>query len=69
MFRRGELKRAVMDALQAADGPLTDAEIPAQVIRSKGWSVADVALADTAAEKVKDVRKRLRVSNSAFSTG
>jgi hypothetical protein len=48
-----------MDALRAADGPLTNAEIAEQVIRSKGWSVADAALADAVAEKVKAVRKRL----------
>ncbi len=45
MFKRGELQRAVMDALRAADGPLTNAEISEMVIRSKGWSAADAALA------------------------
>lgn len=59
MFKRGELQRAVMDALRAADGPLNNAEIAAQVIRAKGWNAADAALVDAVAEKVKDVRKRL----------
>ena len=49
----------MLDALRAADGPLTNAEIAEQVIRSKGWSVADTALADAVADKIKDVRKRL----------
>ncbi len=59
MFRRGELKRAVQAILRTADGPLTNAEIAEQVIRSKGWIAADAALADAVAEKIKDVRKRL----------
>ena len=59
MFRRGELQRAVMNALRAADGPLTNAEIAETVIRSKGWKSTDAALVDAVAEKVKDVRKRL----------
>ena len=62
MFRRGELQRAVMDAMRTAEGPLTNVEIAEQVIRSKGWSAADAALADAVAEKIKDVRKRLASS-------
>jgi hypothetical protein len=59
MFKRGELQRAVMDALRAADGPLTNAEIAEHVIRAKGWNAADAPLVDAVAETVKDVRKRL----------
>lgn len=59
MFKRGELQRAVSDILRTANGPMTNAEIAARVIAEKGWSSADMALVDTVAEKVKDVRKRL----------
>lgn len=58
-FRRGELQRAVLDTLRAADGPISNREIAGGIIAAKGWDGADVALARTVAYKVGDVRRRL----------
>lgn len=58
MFKRGELKRAVLAALRAADGPLSNAYITEQVITWREW-VSTPALVDTVADMIKDVRKLL----------
>ena len=58
MFKRGELKRAVLTALREANGPLSNADIAEQVIIGKDWT-STPALVDTVADKIKDVRKRL----------
>ncbi len=59
LFKRGELQRAVMDALRAADGPMSNAEVANRVIEMKGWDAADVGLARKVVEKIRDARKRI----------
>ncbi len=59
MFRRGELKRTVLAILRTADGHLSNPEKAKRVIEMKGWDAADVGLARSVAEKIKDVRKRI----------
>lgn len=58
MFKRGELKRAVLAAIRGASGPLSNADIAEQVIIGKDWAITPT-LIDTVADKIKDVRKRL----------
>lgn len=57
IFRRGELQRLVLDIERAAAKPLSKEDIALEVMSRKGWS-PDPNLAETIAEKVKDVRKR-----------
>ena len=59
LFRHGELSRAVMDVLRAAEGPLSDAELVDRVMAAKALDAENVDLRRTIAERVKAVRKRL----------
>ena len=59
MFRRGELRRAILAVLRTANGPMSNADIAGRVVEMKGWDAADMALARSVAEKIRDVRKRL----------
>jgi hypothetical protein len=59
LFRRGELPRAIMAILRAANGPMTNAELAQRVISMNGWDAADAALTRKVAGKIRDVRKRL----------
>jgi hypothetical protein len=59
MFRRGELNRAVLAILRTANGHLSNSDMAKRVIEMKDWDAADVGLARSVAEKIRDVRKRL----------
>lgn len=61
IFRRGELQRMVLDIERAATRPVCKEEIALEIMGRKGWS-PDPDLAETIADKVKDVRKRLTKS-------
>ncbi len=62
LFRYGELSRAVMDVLRAAEGPLSDAELVDRVMAAKALDAENVDLRRTVTERVKAVRKRLASS-------
>ena len=59
LFRRGELQRAIMDVLRAAEGPLSDADLVDRVMAVKSLDAENVDLRHTITERVKAVRKRL----------
>ena len=58
IFRRGELQRTVFDIVRERPNLATNREIAAEIIRRKGWSTTNLALLDSIARKVKDVKKR-----------
>ena len=57
LFRRGELKRMVLDIEREAKEPLHKEQIALEVLNRKGWNL-DPDLLETVADRVKDVRKR-----------
>src|ERR1700730_18799747 len=50
-FAHNELSRLTQDALRAASGPRTSAEIAAAVMQAKGMAADDVALKEIVAER------------------
>ncbi|MCH8166422.1 MAG: hypothetical protein IIC03_00610 [Proteobacteria bacterium] len=65
LFRRGELQRAIMDVLRAAEGPLSDADLVDRVMAAKALDAENVDLRRTITERVKAVRKRFRDSEAS----
>jgi len=60
IFRRGQLQQMVYGVLREAENPIKNAEIATHIIREMNWDVDDGELRALIADKVKDVRKRMR---------
>jgi hypothetical protein len=68
-FARNELSRLTQDALRAASGPLTSAEISAAVMQAKGMPSGDAAFKEIVAVRALTVLRRLAKRGTVAKSG
>jgi hypothetical protein len=68
-FARNELSRFIQDALRAASGPLTSAEIAAAVMQAKGMPPGDAAFKEIVAARALTVLRRLAKRGAVVKHG
>lgn len=68
-FAHNELSRLTQDALRAASGPLTSAEIAAAVIQAKGMPPGDAAFKEIVAARALTVLRRLAKHGTVVKSG
>jgi hypothetical protein len=66
LFGRGELRRLVIDILRENRCPPFNAEIAAEIIRTKGWDARDGLLQAQMVDRVKAVRNGLRKRGARY---
>jgi hypothetical protein len=68
-FAHNELSRLTQDALRIASGPLTSAQIAADVMQAKGMPSGDAAFKEIVAERVLTVLRRLAMRGTVVKSG
>ena len=59
LFKRGELRRMVIDILRTANAPMLNKEIAAQIVQKQGWSGEDAELLERITGSVKPARRAI----------